>query len=253
MTSPFPVPMRPILLPRIERKRRGLGTELYSPTVQATQSAAVSTASAIGSAVGGPLGGAIASSIAEIGVAISDLWSGCGNTCVEATDYANQTGDLLTQNLQQYLAAPVHYASLQQAALANFNSAWNSLVQGCSNTALGSAGQNCISARQNGACVYKTSPGGWTQVNGTWQYNYPGANGSGNTCWNYFVGFYDPIANDPTVVADPGSVLSSVPAFSSLLSDLGISSSATIFGLPVSDIILAGLALIALVFIGGQL
>lgn len=246
MTSPFPVPVRTILLPRAnQRQSRGVGA--LSSETNAIAQGVIGTVAAI------PGVGQIAAAIGEIGLQLANIFSGCGQTCVASTEIANQVGDLLTQNLQTYLAAPVHYASLQQAALQNFDNAWAQLEQACGNAALGQAGQNCITARQNGACVYKTSPGGWTQVNGTWQYNYPGANGSGDTCWNYFVGFYDPIANDPTVVADPGSVLSSVPAFSSLLSDLGISSSATIFGLPVSDVILAGLALIALVFIGGHL
>jgi hypothetical protein len=251
MTAPLPMHRFPLSFPpplRLNRQRctpRGFGGEVYSPTIQAGEQAAVSTATAVGSALGGPLGGAIASAISEIGVAIAQLWSGCGQTCVEATDYANQTGDLLTQNLQTYLSAPVHYASLQAAALQNFQTAWNALVQGCSNPALGSAGENCISARQQGACVYKTSPGGWQQVNGVWQYQYPGANGSGSTCWNYFVGFYDPIANDPTVVPDP------VPggsAVSSLVSSIGLNPSSTLFGLPIGDVLaLAGILLVAAV------
>lgn len=242
-----------ILLPHHRRmRRRGLGIEVNSPTTNAAEGAAVSTATAIGSAAGGPLGGAIAGAIAQVGVLIADLWSGCGNTCTEATSFANQTGDLLTQNLQAYLSAPVHYESLQTAALANFNTAWNLLLNGCSNPALGSAGQNCISQRQDGSCTYKTTPGGWQQQGGTWTYVYPGANGSGDTCWNYFVAFYDPIANDPTVVPDPipgASVISDVlgsTGVTSLLSDVGLSPSSTLFGLPVADVIAAGIALLLL-------
>lgn len=236
----FPFPMRPRL--------RGLGTEVYSPTVQATQTAAVSTAGAVGSAVGGPLGGAIASAIAEVGVAISDLWSGCGNTCTEASDLANQTEPLLQENLAQYLAASPRYASMQSAALANFESAWNSLVSGCSNPALGSAGQNCISERQQGACYYQTSPGGWSQENGEWVYTYPGANGSGSSCWNWFVGYHDPIANDPAVVPDPVPGASTV---SSLLSSVGIPTGTTVFGLPLADVLMIAGALLALKLVLG--
>lgn len=245
--SAFPFPMRSIVNPGVRRssllpsmRDRGLGIATYSPTIQAAQGAAVSAATAIGSAAGGPLGGAIASSIAQIGVLISDLWSGCGASCTEAADLANQTEALLQENLAQYMSAPVHYQSLQQAAIANFNTAWNALLQGCGNPQLGTAGQNCISQRQNGACAYRTSPGGWS--NGVYQ--NPGANGSGSTCWNWFVGYLDPIQNDPTVVADPvpgAAELSSL--FSPLLSDAGISSSATIFGLPIMDVILGALAL----------
>ena len=55
------------------------------------------------------------------------------------------------------------------------------------------------------------------------------------------MGYHDPIANDPFVIPDPvpGSSL-----VSGLLSDVGISSSATLFGLPLSDIAVGALLLI---------
>lgn len=240
--------------PTVIQMRRGMGAAVYSPTIQASESAAVSAATAVGSAAGGPLGGAIAGAIAQVGVAIADLWAGCGSTCTEAADLANQTEALLQENLAQYMSAPAHYASLQTAALANFESAWNSLVSGCSNPALGS-GQNCISQRENGACAYQVSAGGWQQINGVWQFVNYGANGSGSTCWNWFVGYYDPIANDPTVVADPvpgaaavSDILSST-GVTSLLSDIGLNPSSTVFGLPLPDVIAAGLALVLLAMV----
>lgn len=253
--SAFPFPMRDIVTPGVRRRDRGLGIATYSPTIQVSQGAAVSAAQAIGSAAGGPLGGAIAGAIAQIGVLISDLWSGCGATCTEAADLANQTEALLQENLSQYMSAPVHYQSLQQAAIANFTTAWNALLQGCGNPSLGTAGQNCISQRQNGACAYKTSPGGWS--NGVYQ--NPGANGSGSTCWNWFVGYYDPIANDPTVVPDPvpgASALSDILSFtgaSSLLSDIGLSPSSTIFGLPLTDVIMGALGVALLAFVANEI
>ena len=154
--------------------------------------------------IGGPVGAVIAG-IAALGLELANLFGGCGNTCVEATTIVNNAGPLLLQNLQTYLAAPIHYQSLQTAALNNFTLTWNGIVAACQNPTLGTAGQNCISQRQQGACAYHTSPGGWQQTNGVWSYVYPGANGSGSTCWNFFVGYHDPIANDPTVVPDPGT------------------------------------------------
>lgn len=242
MTAPFPVPLR-------NPRRCGLGVELYSPTIQTVQGAAVQTAGAIGQAAGGPLGGAIASAIAEIGVAISDIWSGCGQTCTQATAYANQTEPLLLQNLQQYLSAPIHYQSLQAAALQNFYTAWNALNQACGNPALGAAGQRCVSDRAQGSCVYKTSPGGWQQVNGTWQYQYPGGNGSGDSCWNWFIGYHDPIANDPTVVPDP---VPGAGALSSLLSTVGISPAQTLFGLPIADVLMGAAGILGLIWLSGE-
>jgi len=147
-----------------------------------------------------------------IGTLIAKQFAGCGQTCIEASNYANQVEQYLKQNLQTYLAAPVHYASLQAAAENNFNTAWQALNQACGTGALANttAGTNCIGDRTQGACHYHTSPGGWS--NGV--YTYPGANGSGSTCWNWFVGYYDPIAQDPTVVPDPstGSTSSTSPS-----------------------------------------
>jgi hypothetical protein len=152
--------------------------------------------------VAGPIGAAIGGLIA-LASQIAKLFGGCGQTCVLSSDDANQVGNYMTQNLNTYLAAPVHYASLQAAALNNFDTAWASLVAACSNPQLGTAGQNCISEREQGACYWKASPGGWAQTNGTWTYTGYGPAGSGSACWNYFVGMRDPIANDPTVVPDP--------------------------------------------------
>jgi hypothetical protein len=184
----------------------------------------------------------IVASLVSIGVMLANVFKGCGQTCIEAADLANQAEPLLLQNLQAYLAAPVHYASVQAAALANFANTWNSVTTACSNPALGSAGQACIGDRQAGACHYQTSPGGWQQAaGGNWSYQYPGAQGSGSTCWNWFVGYHDPIANDPTVVPDPvpGAAIAS-----SLLSSVGIPADATVFGLPVGDVAIGGLALL---------
>jgi hypothetical protein len=162
---------------------------------------AIASGTALGLATG--IGGAIIAAYA-IYQLISQAFAGCGQTCTAATSIANQVATLLGNNLTSYLSQPVHYYSVQQAALNTFNQAWALLVQNCSNTALGVAGQNCISQRQQGACAYQTSPGGWQQdSSGNWTYIGPGANGSGTTCWNWFIGYHDPIANDPTVQPDP--------------------------------------------------
>jgi hypothetical protein len=161
------------------------------------------SAVATGGSLAGPIGLAIAG-VAAIALVLVKIFSGCGQTCVEATTIANQVGDALTTNLNQYLSAPIHYASMQAAALNNFDTAWAALVQACGNAQLAAAGQNCISQRQEGACSYKAQAGGWVQdASGNWSYTPWGAEGSGTSCWNYFVGMRDPIANDPTVVPDP--------------------------------------------------
>lgn len=155
------------------------------------------------SVIPGPgwVAGAIAGLI-EVSSLVVNMFQGCGQTCVVATGDANQVGAAMAQNLNAYMSAPVHTQSLQKAALNNFDTMWAALVAACSNPTLGAAGQRCITDRQQGSCAYKTTPGGWQQSGGTWKYVYPGANNSGDACWNWFVGNRDPIANDPTVVPD---------------------------------------------------
>jgi hypothetical protein len=136
-----------------------------------------------------------------IGAALTALlisqFQGCGQTCILTSDAANQVEQLLQQNLSTYMASG-HTVSEQAAALQVFDNAWSQLEQYCGQSQFGSAGTNCIQDREAGACKWKASPGGWS--NGV--YIPWGASGSGNSCWNWFIGYRDPIANDPTVVPD---------------------------------------------------
>jgi hypothetical protein len=159
--------------------------------------------------IGGPVGAAIAG-VAAIGIAIANVFSGCGQTCIAATTIDNQLEPVLAQNLGHYMSSPIHYRSLQQAALNNFDIAWAAYVK--AEQGVPTQGAISIAERQAGGCHWTTSPGGW-QGN---TYVSPGASGSGSACWNWFIGYRDPIANDPTVVPDPtpvdqiGSSLSSI-------------------------------------------
>lgn len=146
-----------------------------------------------------PIAGPFIAAAASIAITIENLFSGCGQTCVQTSSAANQAGSYLTQNVQNYIANPIRTVSMQAAALSAFDRAWAALEQSCGNSQYGAAGQRCISDRQRGGCTWKTSPGGWNP-DGT--YTWAGAAGSGTTCWNWFVGMRDPIANDPFVVPD---------------------------------------------------
>jgi hypothetical protein len=138
--------------------------------------------------------GALAGSLVGI---LEKVFSGCGQTCVETSQEANALEPYLQQNLQAYLSSS-RTASEQALALSNFDTIWSKLAQFCGSGQFGTAGQKCISDRQQGSCAYKTSPGGWNGCT----YSAPGPNNSGQTCWNWFVGYRDPIANDPCVVPD---------------------------------------------------
>jgi hypothetical protein len=242
---------------------RGMGAPISGGAATADQIAATGASTTVGilvalGTISGPVGAAIGGIIA-LSAAIASLFGGCGQTCVQASNIANQLGDTLTQNLNTYLAAPIHYQSLQAAALNNFDTAWAALVQACSNPALGSAGKACISDRQQGACKWKASPGGWKQVNGQWTYSGYGPAGSGTACWNYFVGMRDPIANDPTVVPDPSPVSAAVTSATSgvtsaitsvLPSSVSSLLTSTVFGIPVY--IVGAAALLGLWFISEE-
>jgi len=125
--------------------------------------------------------------------------SGCGQTCIETSGWANQAEPLLRQNIAAYfgIAAP-RSQSQQNAALANFDAIWATLVNMCSAPATGDAGVRCISDRQSGACKW----------NATADSPWPGGPAAG-ACWNWFNAYRDPIANDPDVVADSASSVAS--------------------------------------------
>jgi hypothetical protein len=223
-------------------RRRGIG--------QAAASTSILGANPIGAGV------AIAGGLLQIGNMIDNMItnSGCGATCIQASNVVNQAEPLLQQNLAAYLALPQpHTTADQSQALANFAAVWAVVNNACASPTLGTAGANCIADRISGACNYKTSPGGWQQQqNGVWTYVYPGANGSGSTCWNWFVGYHDPIANDPTVVA--GSSTTTTTGTTAVTST-GCLSLLTPFGIPdpcigpIGGLTAAGLALLLAVLL----
>ena len=239
---------RPVVL--TSRSGRGVGAlspqnQSIANVASAGASATVGMLVALGT-IGGPVGAAIAG-LAALGMQIAEAFGGCGQTCVQASNIANQVEPILQNNVATYLSSPVRYASMQAAAANTFNTAWAALTQNCSNPALGTAGQNCVSDRQRGACTWKTSPGGWTQAaDGSWSFVPYGAAGSGSNCWNWFVGYLDPITNDPEVQPDPVSGSSTA---SGLLTDFGISPDQTIAGVPISDLALPAAILLALLIL----
>ena len=147
---------------------------------------------------------------------IKKLISGCGPSCVMASNYANDAQNVLYNNLKTYMALPKpRAASVQAAFLNNFDTVWNHFEAQCAAVG-GTPGANCIGDRQAGACKYK-------------------ANGE---CWNYFVGFRDPIANDPDVVPDSALTTSANSLVSSLTGGAVTDVSASTWGL----LALAGVA-----------
>lgn len=174
------------------RRTMGDATQAVS---QAGNIAAGVVPAVAGSSVAGILGVSAAVAVPIVGAAIVGITagivalinSGCGQSCIITSQWADQAGELLVRNLHAYDALPRPRTRAQQAAaLANFDAIWNWLVQQCSQVS-GGAGENCIKDRQAGACHWKDASG---------------------QCWNWFSGMRDPIAHDPDVVDDATAALS---------------------------------------------
>ena len=176
------------------------------------------------------IGGAIVEFLGQMGVG-----SGCGQTCVLSTQYANKAEALLGQNIAAYFAivAP-RPLSAQTAALANFNTVWNDFVQQCNNPALGSQGQTAISQRAAGSCA-------WTQpANKVPPWGVPAA----GQCWNWDLGYRAPIADDPNVYDDSVSAVvnSAGQSVSSAAASAGSDISSALASTGLSTPALIGLA-----------
>ncbi len=183
---------------------------------------------ALGAGVIPLIGAGIAAVTAIVAVILN---SGCGQTCIITSNWANQAEQALIQNIQEYFALPTPRSlSAQAVALANFDNVWNYLVKECGQLALGTAGIDCTKDRMRGACK-------WNQTTTSPLLQYPGEPQPGQ-CWNWFNGYRDPIANDQNVAPD------SVAAPAGSASVLGTMdwSTAALYG---------GIALLAIGLIGG--
>ncbi len=184
-------------------------------TAVAIGGAGASSAAALGVAAGLIPAAAvpfIGPAIAGVTLLVSALIknSGCGQTCVVTSQYANQAGDILAQNIKAYFDQPVRTKSSQQVALSNFDKVWASLVSTCDHPEFGDAGKRCVSDRQAGACVWRQT------ADKVPAWGTPAA----GECWNYFSGMRDPIANDPGVVPDESVATTTGNAVSTAVSDV---------------------------------
>jgi len=179
---------------------------------------------------------ALAGSITQLLAAVG-IGSGCGQACIAATSYANQAEVLLRQNLSMYQAiATPRPQSVQQAALANFDKIWTGLQVSCAGVP-GGAGQRCIGDRQAGACHFKDS--------------------SGN-CWNWFMGYRDPIANDTNTYNDsvtplPVAAVNAAPAASTVPASTAVSPVPMMATGDYSSLLLIGGGLLLVLFVVSQL
>lgn len=161
----------------------GLGDTQTRNVIGAGVSTALFTAGAFDPE---PISKAFILAAAALSGPIISLFSGCGQTCVQATQYADQAGAAMKQIADQYWAATVRTKSMQQAALSNFQQIIAALQQACSNPALGAAGQRCISER-----LVRGGSAPWCPT---------------RTGCDYYTSIVDPIANDTNVVDDTNPV-----------------------------------------------
>jgi len=222
----------------------GLGTATGAPVASiatAGISTALATAAIIDPEPFSKMALAISAGLVALFQQVFGVGTGCGQTCILASNAANQVATLLEKNVDNYTSQPIRTKSMQAQALGIFDNAWTTLQSACNNPQLGDAGKRCVSDRQQGACTWKTNQGGWNS-DGT--FTKFGENGSGNECWNWFVGMRDPIANDPFVVDDSQVIVQSGSnAISNIISDITSGSvTGSIFSNPL--VLLAGLALV---------
>ena len=181
-------------------------------TVQVGGSIAASGATAVlGSltANGGMVLGLTSAAVPVIGAALMGATmlvqylvanSGCGQTCIVTSQWANQAGAALQQVMDSYFALPAPRTQAQQAvAIANFQTIWNTLQQQCGQPGTGNAGVRCITDRQAGACTWKQK----------YAPTYAGQPNIGE-CWNWFNGYLKPIQDDPVVPDTTTSVSGSI-------------------------------------------
>lgn len=254
--------------PRRVVRRRGLGDDDGPSFGQQSATGSVagalmglSTAQRTGSAVAGGIAGILAgiapftgpaapfiAALAALVGPIAMQFEGCGQTCIQASKYADQAGAALEQIVHNYFAQPVRTVSSRDAAVVAVKQVLLWIQNACGTPALGQAGADCISQRlDRNACHWKASPNGFAQdaTTGKWNYTFFGANGSGSACFNYVVAYLDPIANDPGVVPDPPGLNGSGNT------DLGASVSnllsGSVGGVPMSIVlpaVLLGLAVV---------
>ena len=208
-------------------RRRGMGApqstaQQYTGSLAAGASYGASTAITTGSPLIGAISGALVAAapipvagpfIAAAGAlvgTIANLFKGCGATCQQTTNIANQVESAAQQIMSQYWASPVRTTSMQSAAVASLQQLYQYLIQSC-NSIGGQGGKQCVADRQ---------PGG--------KYDFQAQQ-------------IAPIQNDSAVVPDTSVAASS----SSNTGGTSPLTSGTLFGLPVSSLLLPGALILA--------
>lgn len=169
---------------------RGLGNvpATTSGIISATGTAAGGTLITVLPLLGvaGPVGAAIGAGVVLVSqlLGLFGVGDGCGQSCVVASNTANEIERQMKANLAAFQAGQID----RKTALSNFDILWNGLVQTCEQIG-GGAGTNCIDDRKEGACKWRDTSG---------------------QCWNWFSGYRAPIYDAAAASNSPTAALSSI-------------------------------------------
>jgi hypothetical protein len=211
MTAPIAFP---VMLGQWER---GLGATSPLPVSTMAEDSAA-TALTAAAAIPSPAtpfllaAAGIAKLLATLGVG-----SGCGQTCIQATNVVNQAEPALLANIQQYENGEI----TQEQAQATYSAIMQGLQVSCS-AIPGQAGQDCWTDRQAGSCK-------WKQTTDSPLLGYPGEPQPGD-CWDWVSGYGTPLTLPPLVATSPaassvGSAISTVSSdASAIASSVGLPS-----------------------------
>jgi hypothetical protein len=212
------------------RDLAGLGDE--RPVTSAIGSGLLASAGILSVIPGGQLPAAI---IAAVG-ALTGLIGGFFKPDLTKEEASSIVDKIEAQTMKplraswQSLPAAQKTQSMQAQYLAVFDGAWNQVVQGCANPALGSAGQACTGDRAQGACHY------------TLDGHTPGQPPS--NCGNWFTWYRDVIANDPNVIPDPLSGSSNSSVAESISTSLSTLFSGNSVASPMVPLLIGGALLL---------
>jgi hypothetical protein len=190
---------------------RGLGDA--RPITAAIGSGLLTAGGVIASTGIGVLPGAIISAVGALTSLIGGLFAP-NITNIEATNIVNGVEAQLNQLEASWQALPASQKTQtnQAAYLELIDAALNKVQQGCSNPALGTSGQRCISERlvQGGTAPWCPNPG--------------------HTGCDWITAYRVPIATDPNVIPDPVAGTPTAPGSTSSAIDSTVSSVSTALG-----------------------
>jgi len=156
--------------------------------------------------------------IGGIVVAMSTMFRGCGQSCIETSKLADQASKAFDDIKAAYWALPApRPKTAQTAALAALDDIAGQLQAACSNPAFGAAGERCISERlvRGGTAPWCPTP------------DHRGC--------DFFTVIRDPIANDPDTYEDS--------AAAQMAEALGVNEGGSGLGLLALGLVLVGVML----------